>query len=151
MTKNVAYGLKIIRDFKCFRVGNAAMVAQTGRVAAQDVRPMLQAGWVRADPADGRVTITLEGLLHIRGDLNYRTRKKAEDFFREHDSFYLLEDRLYATGGGYLSRYVAEFFIENGTLVQTPDGRYAKASISIEVGPGEVAAVREFLRCLRLT
>ena len=149
MSKNISYALRMVRDRECYRVGNKVMVKNPLAVVAPDVRPLVDGGWVRIDPATGRVTITLDGLLRVRDALNYRTRKKAEDFFRDHDSFYFLDDTLRATDGGYISRYVADFFIEDGTLVLRPDGRYGKAITLIEVGPGEVAAVREFLLRMR--
>lgn len=149
MSRNLSYGLKLIRDEVCFRVGNKVMVKRNNTMVTPDLRPMLNAGLVLSDPASGRVTITLDGLLKVRTELNYRTRKNAMEFIGAHDSFYIMDGMLRATDGGCISRYVADFLIEEGVLVLRPDGRYGKAVTLIEVGPGEVAAVREFLRCLR--
>ena len=153
MTQNVGYGLKIIRDFDAYRVGSKIIVKNSGRVASDRAQWMVDQGFVQIDPTSGRVTITDKGRGMIGTDLNSRTKAKAETFITSHPKFFMFGDRLVAVDdpSAYISRYVADHYIDNGVLIPRGDGFYMRFQSEVVVSPDELEPVLEFLRCLRLT
>lgn len=152
MTRNVGYGLKIIRDFENYRVGSKIIVKNSGRVASDRCQWMIDQGFVSV-ASNGRVVITDKGRGMIGNELNSRTKTRAEMFILSHTKFFMFGDRLVAVDDplDYISRYVADHFIDNGVLVDRGDGFYMRFQSEVVVSPDELEPVLEFLRCLRLT
>lgn len=151
MTLNLVHGLRILRNNLCFRENNRVFRGDNGRTVISDIRKFETRGYVRTIDISRAVVITEKGEKFLK---DYRpspnTLAAGRAFLAAYDRFWFEGEKLTA-GPESISAYVAGFFIEDGTLVALPDGRYGKAVTLIEVRPGEVAWVREMLRCLRST
>ena len=75
---------------------------------------------------DGRVTVSAEGLKHLRPTISRQTKWRVRFFLERNDYFVMVGKRLVGSPtGGYVSRYVGQALIDDGTLVPEGDG-YAK-------------------------
>jgi hypothetical protein len=150
MTKSLRNALKIVQDYDCYRVGPRIIVKQTGVVATEDAQKILDRGWVALDPSSSRVTITEGGRAMLRKGLNHITIAKGQAFIERYDRFFLFGEKLTANNGAdHISLYVAEHFIQKGTLVPLGEGLFVRAQTTIVVYHHELDAVRGLLARLR--
>lgn len=150
MTKNLKNALKIIRDYDCYRVGPRIIVKQTGAVATEDAQKLLDNGMVALDSSSSAVTITDGGRAALKKGLNPITIAKGRAFIERHDRFFLFGEKLTANNGDdHISLYVAEYFIQDGTLLSLGVGVFARAQTNIVVYHHELDEVRGLLARLR--
>lgn len=150
MTMNISQALRTIGKVLCFRAGNTAVVQRTGRLAVADLQVLLDRGYVEVNPHTGYVKLTAAGANALPERLSPQSLSKARKFLRAHANYVMIGDRLVAGDGSDqgLSRYVAEFFMDDGTIVLNESGRYVLAKRSIEVAGDIYPAVKAFVEML---
>lgn len=71
---------------------------------------------------DGTVTISAEGEKYLRDSISRQTRWRIKAFLASGEKFVLIGNRLVNRAtGGYISRYVADTLILEGSLVRDGD------------------------------
>ena len=150
MAMNISQALRSIQRLQCFRAGNTAVVQRTGRVVMDDLQRLLDRGYVKVNSHNGHLTLTLAGIKAVPQSASPQSMSRARKFLRAHVNFIMIGDRLVAgngTGSG-ITRYLAEFFIDDGTLVLNENGRYVLAKHTITISGDIYPAVMAFVEML---
>ena len=127
----------------CYRVGSRIIEKQSGRVIYADASGAMQRGSAVL-ASDGTVTI-----IQTRAAPCAQSLARARKFMAAHDRFFLGPSRLVAeSGGASISRYLAEFFIDRGDLVEIENGRYTVKHRLVSVPGAMLPAVTAFMEML---
>lgn len=106
----------------CYKVGSRIITKNGCRIVFERMpNPRLIDIW-----PDSRVTVSAEGRKHLRPTISRQTKWRIRFFLDGNDYFVMVGKRLVGSPtGGYVSRYVGQALIDDGTLVPEGDG-YAK-------------------------
>lgn len=126
------------------------MVQKTGRIAIADLQVLIDRGYVEINSQNGHVNLTLAGKKAAPERLSPQSLAKARKFLKAHVNYVMIGDRLVSGNGSDqgVSRYVAEFFIDDGTIVLNESGRYVLNRRTLEVSGDIYPAVKAFVEML---